>query len=196
MRTRHDCRLLRKMAFSKGVITSGIALAGTVLFYYIAVESGVSQSEYIAFNASYGLVMGAFASVADVARAAAETAGIADEIRSMPMGMHTMIGEGDGGISGGQKQKILIARAAAGSPRIMIFDEAVSALDERSEKHIAEALDRTNCTRIVIAHRVSTIRNCDRILMMDGGKIVEEGTYEELIDRKGQFAKLAALKMR
>lgn len=126
----------------------------------------------------------------DEAWEAAETAGIADDIRAMPMGMQTMISEGQGGISGGQKQRLLIARAIAPKPRILMLDEATSALDNKIQKQVSEALDRLNCTRIVIAHRLSTIRNCDRILVMDKGAIVESGTYEELIKKDGIFADL------
>ncbi|WP_243111814.1 ATP-binding cassette domain-containing protein [Butyrivibrio sp. CB08] len=126
----------------------------------------------------------------DEAWEAAEMAGIADDIRAMPMGMNTIIAEGQGGISGGQKQRILIARAVASKPKILIFDEATSALDNITQRQISEALDGLKCTRIVIAHRLSTIKNCDRILVMDGGKIVEEGTYDELIARKGYFSEL------
>ena len=123
---------------------------------------------------------------------AAEIAGIADDIRDMPMGMQTLISEGGGGVSGGQKQRLLIARAVAPKPKILIFDEATSALDNKTQKQVSESLDKLKCTRIVIAHRLSTIRNCDRILMMDKGTIMEEGTYQELIDRKGAFADLVA----
>ena len=123
---------------------------------------------------------------------AAETAGIAQDIREMPMGMHTIISEGQGGISGGQKQRLMIARAVAPKPKILILDEATSALDNKTQKQVSEALDRLHCTRIVIAHRLSTIRNCDRILVMDAGAIVEEGSYEELIARKGYFSDLVA----
>ena len=123
---------------------------------------------------------------------AAETAGIAEDIREMPMGMHTVLSEGQGGISGGQKQRLMIARAIAPKPTILILDEATSALDNKTQKQVADALDRLKCTRIVIAHRLSTIRNCDRILVMDKGAIVEEGTYEQLIDRGGYFAELVA----
>lgn len=121
---------------------------------------------------------------------AAEIAGIADDIRSMPMGMNTYITEGQGGISGGQKQRILIARAVASKPKILIFDEATSALDNITQKHVSDALDNLNCTRIVIAHRLSTIQNCDRILVLEKGKVIEEGTYEELIAQNGFFHEL------
>ena len=121
---------------------------------------------------------------------AAEVAGIADDIRDMPMGMSTMISEGSGGISGGQKQRLMIARAVAPKPKVLMFDEATSALDNITQKKISAALDKLNCTRIVIAHRLSTIRQCDRIIVLDGGKIVEDGTYEELLENKGFFAEL------
>ena len=126
----------------------------------------------------------------DEAWEAAEIAGIADDIRAMPMGMQTLISEGQGGISGGQKQRLMIARAVAPKPKILIFDEATSALDNRTQKKVSEALDALKCTRIVIAHRLSTIKNCDRILVLDGGRILEDGTYDELIAKNGFFAEL------
>ena len=126
----------------------------------------------------------------DEAWEAAEIAGIADDIRQMPMGMFTLISEGSGGISGGQKQRLMIARAIAPKPRILIFDEATSALDNLTQKKITDALDKLKCTRIVIAHRLSTIKNCDRILYLENGKIIEDGTYDELIKLNGEFAKL------
>ena len=128
----------------------------------------------------------------DDAWAAAEMAGIADDIRAMPMGMQTIISEGAGGISGGQKQRLMIARAVAPKPKILIFDEATSALDNKTQKQVSDALDNLKCTRIVIAHRLSTIRNCDRILVLDKGHITEDGTYDELIAKNGFFAELVA----
>lgn len=128
----------------------------------------------------------------DEAWEAAELAGIADDIRAMPMQMHTIISEGQGGISGGQKQRIMIARAIAPKPKILMFDEATSALDNRTQKQVSDALDSLKCTRLVIAHRLSTIRNCDRILVLDKGHIVEDGTYDELIARNGLFSELVA----
>ena len=123
---------------------------------------------------------------------AAEIAGLADDIRSMPMGMNTMIAEGAGGISGGQRQRLMIARAVAPRPKLLLLDEATSALDNITQKKVSDALDTMNCTRIVIAHRLSTIRHCDRILVLDGGKIIEDGSYEELIEADGFFAELVA----
>ena len=120
----------------------------------------------------------------------AEAAGIANDIREMPMGMFTLISEGAGEISGGQKQRLLIARAIASHPKILMFDEATSALDNIAQKQVSESLDKLDCTRIVIAHRLSTIKHCDRIVVLDNGTIVEDGTYESLMKKKGFFAEL------
>ncbi len=128
----------------------------------------------------------------DEAWDAAEKAGIADDIRAMPMGMYTMVSEGGGGISGGQKQRLMIARAIAPKPKLLFFDEATSALDNKTQRQVSEALDAMGCTRVVIAHRLSTIRHCDRILVLDGGRIVEDGSYDELIEKGGFFADLVA----
>ena len=319
-----------------GVITTAVSLAGTIVMYYLAVKSGVSPSEYLAFNAAYGMVSGAFSALSGVALTvaqikpilamaepilkaepessegktmvtrlgggielsnvcfryredmpwvvdgmnlkirpgeyvaivgrtgcgkstlmrlllgyekpekgaiyydgrdmskldlrslrrrigavmqtgslfqgdiysniiitaphlglsdaweAAELAGIAEDIRAMPMGMQTLISEGQGGISGGQKQRLMIARAVAPKPKILLFDEATSALDNKTQKQVSDALDGLKCTRIVIAHRLSTIRNCDRILVLDGGRVAEDGTYDQLIAKNGLFAELVA----
>lgn len=122
---------------------------------------------------------------------AAELAGIADDIRAMPMGMNTLVGEGASGLSGGQRQRIMIARAIAANPCVLLFDEATSALDNVTQAHVSRALAGLNCTRIAIAHRLSTVRDCDRILVLDGGHIAEEGTFDELMARDGLFAELA-----
>ncbi len=123
---------------------------------------------------------------------AAELAGIADDIRKMPMGMNTVISEGSGGISGGQRQRLMIARAIAPKPKVLMLDEATSALDNITQKKVSDALSSLKCTRIVIAHRLSTIKQCDRIIVLDKGKIVEDGKYEELILKNGFFAELVA----
>ena len=128
----------------------------------------------------------------DKAWEAAEIACIAEDIREMPMGMYTMISEGQGGISGGQKQRLMIARAIAPRPSILIFDEATSALDNIAQKKVTQALDELHCTRVVIAHRLSTIRSCSRILYLGNGKVLEEGTYEELMAKNGLFADMVA----
>jgi len=128
----------------------------------------------------------------DEAWRAAELSGIADDIRRMPMGMHTIISEGSGGVSGGQRQRLMIARAIAPKPKVLMFDEATSALDNLTQKTVSESLDGLKCTRIVIAHRLSTIKQCDRIIVLDKGKIIEDGTYNELIENGGFFAELVA----
>jgi ABC-type bacteriocin/lantibiotic exporter with double-glycine peptidase domain len=128
----------------------------------------------------------------DAAWEAAEIAGLAEDIRAMPMGMFTMLSEGGGGFSGGQKQRLLIARAVAAKPRIFFFDEATSALDNITQKHVSIALDKFKSTRLVFAHRLSTIRRCSRIIVLDHGCAAEQGTYEELLARGGIFAELVA----
>lgn len=127
----------------------------------------------------------------DDAWEAARMAGIEKEIKEMPMGMHTYINEGAGTISGGQKQRLLIARAIVNKPKILYFDEATSALDNQSQFIVSKSLDQLQATRIVIAHRLSTIINCNKIIVMDQGRIVENGSYQELMDKKGVFADLA-----
>lgn len=121
---------------------------------------------------------------------AAEQAGIAEDIAMMPMGMQTVISEGSSNISGGQRQRLLIARALVNKPSILIFDEATSALDNRSQSIVTNSLDKLKATRIIVAHRLSTIRGCDRIIVMDNGRIVETGKFDELVERGGIFSTL------
>jgi len=121
---------------------------------------------------------------------AATLAGIDQDIRDMPMGMHTFIPEGGGGISGGQRQRLMIARALISKPRIIFFDEATSALDNITQKKVAQAIASLRATRVVVAHRLSTIAGCDRILVMANGHVVEEGGYDELMARQGEFYEL------
>lgn len=121
---------------------------------------------------------------------AAKTACIDKDIMDMPMKMRTIISEGQGGISGGQKQRLMIARAIINKPKVLIFDEATSSLDNEAQKQISESIAKLKCTRVVIAHRLSTIKECDRILYLEGGKIIEEGTYDELVSKKTKFRDL------
>lgn len=122
---------------------------------------------------------------------AAERVGLAKDIKEMPMQMYTAISEGSSNISGGQRQRILLARSIVNNPRILILDEATSALDNTTQSIVAHSLEEMSCTRIIVAHRLSTIRNADRILVMDEGKIVEEGTFDHLIAQNGIFTQLA-----
>lgn len=108
------------------------------------------------------------------------------------MGMHTMVGEGGSTFSGGQRQRLLIARSLVHHPRIIVFDEATSSLDNETQAIVAKTLESMRATRIVVAHRLSTIEQADRILVMNKGEIVEDGTYEELMKQNGLFAQLAA----
>lgn len=121
---------------------------------------------------------------------ACKSAGIDKDIKDMPMGLETLVSDSTGTISGGQKQRILIARALISKPNILFFDEATSALDNNTQRIVTNTLKSLDCTRIVIAHRLSTVKDCDRIVLVESGKIVEEGNYDELMSLKGKFAKL------
>jgi ABC-type bacteriocin/lantibiotic exporter with double-glycine peptidase domain len=122
---------------------------------------------------------------------AAQLAGLAGDIEAMPMGLQTMLSEGAQGLSGGQRQRLLIARALARKPRLLILDEATSALDNRTQAAVKETLDKLNVTRIVVAHRLSTITDVHRIFVFDQGRLIETGGYKELLERDGYFAALA-----
>jgi ATP-binding cassette subfamily C protein len=117
--------------------------------------------------------------------------GLEDDIAAMPMGLYTVINESGSTISGGQAQRILIARAIAGKPKVMFFDEATSALDNVTQSQVIETIKGIDATRIVIAHRLSTLSGCDRIIVLDQGKVAEEGSFEELMEKKGLFYELA-----
>jgi ABC-type bacteriocin/lantibiotic exporter with double-glycine peptidase domain len=123
---------------------------------------------------------------------AAERAGIAQDIREMPMGMQTVISDGASTFSGGQKQRLMIARALVREPRILILDEATSALDNHTQNIVSESIEKLGSTRIIVAHRLSTIRNADQIIVLDKGKVIETGNYEELMALGGTFTQLAS----
>lgn len=122
---------------------------------------------------------------------AARRAGCADEIEKLPEKMHTQINSGDSLLSGGQIQRIIIAKALVKNPKILFFDEATSALDNVTQRVVTDSIDQLDATRIVIAHRLSTIMNANRIIVLDKGKLIEQGTYEELLAKDGFFAELA-----
>jgi NHLM bacteriocin system ABC transporter ATP-binding protein len=128
----------------------------------------------------------------DEAWEAAYMAGFAEDIEAMPMGMHTVISEGGSNLSGGQRQRLLIAKALVLKPRILLFDEATSALDNKTQAIVSESLDRLNVTRIVIAHRLSTIRNADCIYVLHGGRVIQQGSFQQLANQEGLFAQLMA----
>jgi NHLM bacteriocin system ABC transporter ATP-binding protein len=155
----------------------------------------VLQSSRLTSGDVFQNIIGSAPLSLDDAWEAAEMAGLAEDIRAMPMQMHTVISEGGSTLSGGQRQRLLIARALARKPRIIFFDEATSALDNRTQEQVSLSLERTNATRIVIAHRLSTIRNADRIYVMDQGEVVQEGSFEELVQRPGMFAQLVRRQM-
>jgi len=120
-------------------------------------------------------------------------AGLKDDIEKMPMGLHTLISEENCNISGGQKQRILIARAILKEPKLLIFDEATSALDNMVQAAVSESINNIECTKIIIAHRLATLKNCDRIIVIENGTIVEEGKYDELISQStSAFSKLTS----
>ena len=140
-------------------------------------------------------ICGASARTLEDAWEAAEKSGLAEDIRNMPMGMHTYVSEGGGTLSGGQRQRLMIARAIVNKPKILFLDEATSALDNRTQQIVSESMERMEATRIVIAHRLSTIINADKICYLEAGQIIEQGTYHELMEKDGAFAALAKRQM-
>ena len=130
------------------------------------------------------------ASVDDAWRAA-RLVGLAEDIEAMPMGMYTVVSDGASTVSGGQRQRIMIARSLVRQPRILLLDEATSALDNRTQTVVSESISQINITRIVIAHRLFTIRDADRIFVLDKGKVAESGSFDELMAADGLFKQLA-----
>ena len=127
----------------------------------------------------------------DLVKEAARQAAVLDDIEAMPMKFHTMLSGEAEIISGGQRQRIVLARALMRHPKILFLDEATSAIDNVAQKTIKDNLDKLGITRIVIAHRLSTVVNCDRILVLDEGRIAEMGTYQQLMEKNGLFAHMA-----
>ena len=143
----------------------------------------------------YRNIVGTTSRSVDDAWAAAEKAGLAEDVRAMPMGMHTYVSEGGGGFSGGQKQRLMIARAVVGAPKILYLDEATSALDNRTQAIVTDSMNRMHATRVVIAHRLSTIENADVICYLEGGAVKESGTHGDLMKKGGLFSELARRQM-
>jgi ATP-binding cassette subfamily C protein len=124
----------------------------------------------------------------EAAMEAARRAGLERDIEAMPLGLYTMVGEGLSTLSGGQRQRVMIARALLGRPKILLLDEATSALDNVSQARVLDALKELDATRVVIAHRLGTVRDADRIVVLDRGRVVEQGRFDELAAREGRFA--------
>jgi len=152
----------------------------------------VTQENKILAGAIYdNIACGSLAKLDDV-WTAAKAAGLDEEIRAMPMGMHTYVSEGGGNISGGQRQRLLIARALLQNPRVIILDEATSALDNRTQAIVTDSMNNLKVTRIVVAHRLSTIRFANRIYVIQAGRVVQKGSFEELMRQDGLFQRMMA----
>lgn len=169
---------------------SGLDISAVRRQLGVVLQNGRINSASIFDNIASGALV-----TMDEAWEAAKMAGFADDIEAMPMGMHTVISEGGTNLSGGQRQRLLIARALVLKPRLLIFDEATSALDNRTQSIVSQSIDELQVTRIVIAHRLSTIRNADRIYVLEAGRVVQQGTFEELLNQEGLFANLMARQM-
>ena len=151
----------------------------------------VIQNARLASGSILENILGSAPLTVDDAWEAARLAGLAQDISEMPMGMHTIVSEGGGNLSGGQRQRLLIARALVRRPRLFLFDEATSALDNRTQALVSRSLETLQSTRLVIAHRLSSIVNANRIYVMEKGVLVESGSYNELVNQSGLFRELA-----
>ncbi|NEO76868.1 NHLP bacteriocin export ABC transporter permease/ATPase subunit [Moorena sp. SIO4G3] len=176
--------------FYDGKDLSGLDIAAVRRQLGVVLQNGRIMSGSIWENIAGGAIVSP-----DQAREALQMAGLAEDIQAMPMGIHTIISEGGGNLSGGQRQRLFIARALVHKPQILLFDEATSALDNRTQGIVTNSLEQLGVTRIVIAHRLSTIRHADRIYVLHGGKIVQQGSFEELAAVEGLFADLMARQM-
>jgi ATP-binding cassette subfamily C protein len=139
----------------------------------------------------YSNIVGSAVLGEDEAWSALRLAGLEDDVRKLPMQLHTVVTDGGGGLSGGQRQRLMIARAVVAKPRVLIFDEATSALDAKTQEDVANSLANLQATRIVVAHRLSTIRKADRIYVLHNHQILQVGTYQELSSQPGFFAEFA-----
>ena len=176
--------------FYDGKDLSGLDIAAVRRQLGVVLQNGRIMSGSIWENIAGGAIV-----TQDQAWSALQMAGLADDIQAMPMGIHTIISEGGGNFSGGQRQRLFIARALVHKPQILLFDEATSALDNRTQAIVTQSLEELGVTRIVIAHRLSTIRHADRIYVLQAGKIIQQGSFEELAAVDGLFADLIARQM-
>jgi ATP-binding cassette subfamily C protein len=151
----------------------------------------VVQSAQLASGTLLENIIGTSMRTEEDAWESARLAGIADDIEAMPMKMRTLVSDGASTFSGGQKQRIMLARALVRQPRIVVLDEATSTLDNRTQATVADSLRNLGATRIVVAHRLSTITGADRIIVLNEGGIAESGTYDELVELGGLFARLS-----
>jgi len=172
------------------VLLDGVPL-GDLDLAYVRRQFGVVMQKFSLMGGSIlDNIVGGRDMTTDEAWAAAEEVGLADFIRELPMGMHTMLMDGAGTLSGGQVQRLLLARAVAGRPRVIILDEATSALDNPTQQIVTDSLARMSATRVVIAHRLSTVRDADQIAVVAAGCVVELGRHEELMARGGHYREL------
>lgn len=155
----------------------------------------VLQNGRLVSGSIFENISGSIPLTRDEAWRAARLAGLAEDIEAMPMGMQTFVSEGGATLSGGQRQRLLIARALARKPKILLFDEATSSVDNRTQESISENIDKLNLTRVVVAHRLSTIKNADMIYVLENGKVVEAGNFDQLMAENGLFARMAQRQM-
>jgi ATP-binding cassette subfamily C protein len=174
-----------------GVFYDGQALAAMDVRGVRQQIGVVLQHSNVMAGDIYNNIVGSSGLSVDDAWRAARQAAFDKDIEDMPMGMHTVLTQGGGSLSGGQRQRLLIARALAAQPKILYFDEATSALDNRTQAAVSESLERLQVTRVVIAHRLSTIQHADTIVVLERGRIVQQGRFDVLLKQGGTFGSLA-----
>jgi len=178
-----------------GVYYDGQALTGLDVRSVRQQIGVVLQHSQITAGDIYANIAGSSGLSLDDAWRAARAAAFDSDIEAMPMGMHTVLAQGGGTLSGGQRQRLLIARALAAQPKILFFDEATSALDNRTQAQVSESLAGLRVTRVVIAHRLSSIQNADKIVVLERGRVVQVGRFERLLQDGGTFGALARRQM-
>lgn len=169
-----------------GKALSGLDIGGVRRQLGVVLQNGRVQPASLMQNIGGGRDI-----TLDDAWEAARKAGLEEDIKAMPMGMYTMMTDGGTTLSGGQRQRLMIARALVIKPRILLMDEATSALDNRTQAIVTETVSRLNLTRITIAHRLSSITSVDRVIVMDRGRIIQDGGFQDLMETPGLFRDLA-----